>query len=299
MSPIKCVINGIAALDWRSNTNSRCKSNCSIMFTPHNDLQKLNSSQLEKHFSSLLDQLAQRHAHYNAFEAFLDCAINSLSKNYSQQTMEAIRNTYSQDERYMLGEMMHCWIFSCNQNIPDDHSFHDFIGLMYEKNAMAKQKGFAQYFTPEPLCELMVKLISPYKEARAIAEPACGSGRMNLATHASNHRLIHYANDLDYTCAKMTALNFFIHGVKGVVTCDDTLVPKQSFKGAFAVNFGSYPIIDFIDDVNIAYRYLHLVMPREEKDDRSATNLKGYQEGELNKKIITPSEIGKQLDLFK
>lgn len=270
------------------------------MFTPHHDLHKLNSSQIDKHFNSLLDRLAERYSYYNAFEAFLDCAINSLSKNYSEQTMEAIRKTYSQDERYMLGEMINCWILSCNQNIPDDNSFHDFLGLMYEKNAMAKQNGFAQYFTPEPICELMIAILSPYKEAQAIAEPACGSGRMNLAAHASNHRLIHYANDLDYTCAKMAALNFFVHGVKGVVTCDDTLLPKQSFKGAFAVNFGSYPNIEFIDDANIAYHYLYLVMPpRDKEEDRSATNLTGGQEGEFHKKVITPSEIGKQLSLFK
>ncbi|MCT1526090.1 SAM-dependent methyltransferase [Sphingobacterium hotanense] len=271
------------------------------MFTPCSNLREFNSSQIDNHFISLLDQLALRHSYYNAFEAFLDCAINGLSMNYSPYTMEAIRKTYSQDERYMFGEMIRCWIYSCNINVPDDNSFHDFLGKMYERNAMTKQKGFAQYFTPEDICRFMVQILAPYENAEAIAEPACGSGRFNLAAHACNHRLIHHANDLDYTCAKMTALNFFIHGVKGVVTSDDTLVPGSSFKGAFTVNFGDYPNIEFIEDRRLAYHYLYLVMPRRKDKDEPAVPVTDAQSEDLpdtDAKIITPSQIGQQLSLF-
>lgn len=271
------------------------------MFTPCTDLHKFDSSQIDKYFISLLDQLALKHSYHNTFEAFLDCAINGLSRNYSPQTMEAIRKKYSQDERYMFGEMIRCWIFSCNINIPDNNSFHDFPGLMYERNAMTKQKGFAQYFTPEDICRFMVQILAPYENAKAVAEPACGSGRFNLAAHACNHRLIHHANDLDYTCAKMTALNFFIHGIKGVVTCDDALVPGSSFKGAFAVNFGDSPNIDFIDDKDFAYHYLYLVMLRcKTTNETGAPEIESQSENlpETEVKIITPSQIGKQLSLF-
>lgn len=271
------------------------------MFTPCKDLNQFNNNQIDSHFISLLDRLAMRHSYYNAFEAFLDCAINSLSKNYAHQTMEAIRTTYTQDERYILGEMIHCWIYSCNINIVDDNSYHDFPGIMYERNALTKQKGFAQYFTPEPICTFMAQILSPYTQMEAVAEPACGSGRLNLAVHACNHRLLHHANDLDYACAKMAAMNFFIHGVKGVVTCDDGLLPGTSFKGAFAVNFGSGPNIDFIDDQHTAYRFLSLVMPHERPVDKPVPETSGADTREMpsiESKIITPSQIGKQLSLF-
>lgn len=211
----------------------------------------------KKDFEKAFDKLAYKHGHYQVFENFLDCAINGFCFNYSPDIMEGIRIRYTQDERYIFGELIKLWIFSCKEEIKHDNSWFDFFGNFYEANAMSKQKGFAQYFTPESICKLMVELTGINESDKAMYEPTCGSGRFNLAKHAQNPKLFHYANDLDFTCVKMTALNFMTHGIKGVVTCEDALnIPGKSFRSAFIVNDTIVPSLHFTTDYIFTLNYV-------------------------------------------
>lgn len=228
------------------------------MFTPHKNLKALNVNDLLKYFNKLFDELALRHSDYNVFDNFLDCCINGLCLNYDRALMNRIVETYNQDERYMFGEMLQIWIRCMDIKVSDDHSFYDFFGNIYETNAMTKTKGFAQYFTPEPIAKFMAQiLLNNNSERESINEPACGSGRMNLAAHNVNHKLFHVANDLDITCAKMAALNFVIHGIKGIVICDDGLFPGNQFKCAFIINYYTAPFIEHVTDNSKAYRFIN------------------------------------------
>ena len=270
------------------------------MFIPKTNLQNLSYPELLSYFNQLFDKLAMRHSSYNAFENFLDCCINGFSFNYDKDIMDRIRKTYSQEERNMFGEMIRIWIICMEKRVRNDNSFFDFFGTFYEEKAMSKQSGFAQYFTPESICQLMVSIVG-LKEGKHVMEPACGSGRFNLAMHANNHQLIHHANDLDITCAKMTSLNFLIHGVKGIVTCDDALV-MQSFKGAFFVNFDHVLQLEYIDNADLAYSLLNNIFPRS--NPKLEIDMLKLAESDLQVKNDFPanvsslSELGKQLSLF-
>lgn len=234
------------------------------MFTPHNSLTSLNANELIKYFNQLFSKVSMKHGEYNTFENFLDCCINGLSFNYDKEIMNRIVNDYTQDERYIFGEMLQIWVRCMDLKVQDDNSFYDFFGNIYEQNSMTKAKGFAQYFTPEPVCKLLAQLtVQPNNEGEKINEPACGSGRNNLAAHSINHKMFHVANDLDITCAKMTALNFTIHGIKGVVTCDDGLFPKSKFRGAFIINYRTAPLIEYCNDVNVIYSFLDTIVGGE------------------------------------
>ena len=133
-------------------------------------------------------------------------------------------------------------------------------------------------------------------------EPTCGSGRLNLAIHSVNHKCLHRANDLDWTCAKMTALNFAVHGVKGLITCDDGLWPKKSFKGAFLVNYTRAPYIEYIPDCEAAYMLEKMIFPQPEKVDIPQEVAEKYipenTEKVLNTSFASISEAGQQLNLF-
>jgi|GEM_PF-1440219 len=270
------------------------------MFKPKENLRNLSYAELLKYFNSLFEELAIRHNHYNAFDNFLDICINGFCFNYDKDLMERIRKTYSIEERQMFSEMVQLWILIMNKRVPDNNSFHDFFGNYYEEKAMSKQQGFAQYFTPEPICHLVVSLVNVSESSTYVHEPACGSGRFNLAMHANNHKLIHHANDLDMTCAKMTALNFLIHGVKGVVTCEDALILKKSFKGAFIVNYDHVLQIEYIDDVNLAYSVLKAIFP----SSKPLLNIDFQKLEESNlhinatEQVSSLSELNKQLSLF-
>lgn len=46
-----------------------------------------------------------------------------------------------------------------------------------------------------------------------------------------------------------------------MVTCEDALILKKSFKGAFIVNYDYVLQIEYIDDVNLAYSVLNAIFP--------------------------------------
>lgn len=268
------------------------------MFTPKENLQQLSKPELAKYFESLFNQLSRTHSHYNTFEHFLDCCINGFCVNYDNETMEYIRKKYSQDERYTFGEMLRVWVAYMDKAVVSDNMFHDFFGTFYENQAMTKKSGFAQYFTPEHICTLMALVVAPEESAKGAADPACGSGRMSLAIHALNHRLFHVVNDLDFTCAKMTALNFLIHGVKGIVTCDDGLFPGTKFKGAFIVNYHTAPFMEFVSDKDQAYAFIHHVMPSNPVAPDQQTDVKTEPVEPKENTTDKKPDIGTQLKLF-
>lgn len=254
-----------------------------MKFTPTN-LSKKSFIDLEKIFTSYFDLLALKHGYYYVFDHYLDSIINAFCFNYNEEAMNYIRNRYCQNERYVLGEMLKIWIKIMDLKITSDNDFFDWFGYYYEKNAMSKQQGFAQYFTPEHICKFMAMLVMNDNVIQEnVYEPTCGSGRLNLSAHSINNKLFHVANDLDYTCAKMSALNFMIHGIRGIVTCDDALLPKSKFKGAFVINSGIVPSIQFIADVNEAYLYINNRIGLSTQNENKDLNKK---ESEINTDFI-------------
>ena len=233
------------------------------MFVPTQNLQNKNYNELMSLFTSRFNSMSMIYGSYNVFENILDCAINGFSFNYDHNVMESIRKKYKQDERYCIGEMIQIWIFIMNKKVRNNSSF-DFWGNFYEENAMSKQSGFAQFFTPEPICKLMASITfskeGNHNDKNSVHEPTCGSGRLNLAINDIVPNLFHWANDLDVTCAKMSALNLFLHGIKGIVTCDDALLSKDKFRGAFIINDKNVLGIRYCSDVEEAYGYIGSVV---------------------------------------
>jgi hypothetical protein len=85
---------------------------------------------------------------------------------------------------------------------------------------------------------------------------------MSLAANSANLGMFHALIDIDYTCAKMAALNLMLHGIKGIVICDDGLFPGNSFRGAFIINselqYTGVPHIICEKDVSKAYHYIRI-----------------------------------------
>lgn len=270
------------------------------MFKPNENLLNLSFAELNKYFVQLMDSLSLKYGYHTVFDDLLDCGINGLSFNYSESIMKAIQKKYNQDERYIFGEMIKIWIAIMNIKVDSDKSYYDFFGHQYEQLAMSKKNGFAQYFTPEVICTFMAQIVSINKDEvnQTVAEPACGSGRMNLALHANNHKLFHYANDLDYTCAKMTALNFAIHGVKGIVTCDDGLFPFSKFRGAFIINYRTAPFIEYISDAESLKYFFKYFMPKRTEILLNNDISEEIKQSLDSSEIISLSQLGQQLSLF-
>lgn len=102
----------------------------------------------------------------------------------------------------------------------------DPLGSFYECIAgNYKKSGFGQYFTPEPLCDMMVRLQMPTDASpETVNDPACGSGRLLLACHFHCKGKVRvFAEDLDGICVKMTCLNLLFHGAVGEVVQHNSL----------------------------------------------------------------------------
>ena len=106
-----------------------------------------------------------------------------------------------------------------------DRPYSDILGEFFMQNITKGQNG--QYFTPEPICEMMVKIQGGNNEnGQRILDPACGSGRMLLSYAKHNHKNYFFGADNTNTCAKMATLNFFLNGLKGEVAWMNSLSMK-------------------------------------------------------------------------
>jgi len=210
-----------------------------------------------KKFGQIFDSISRRHGHYHVFEDFLDMSINAWSYNH-QIDLPNLQKKYTQEEREKFGELIKETIKILDRMIVDDSSLYDVFGTFYEINSLTN-KHFAQFFTPLPICQLMAQIVSPVN-TDSFNDPCCGSARLSLAANSVAPGMFHSLIDIDYTCARMSALNLMYHGIHGIVICDNGLFAGKEFKGAFIVNrwlpYTKVPQIEFEPNVNRAYGYI-------------------------------------------
>lgn len=180
------------------------------------------------------------------YKDFIDYATACFLLEGDRPLAELLKNKYGK-QYDVLPRMYAAWIHIMNERIPDDGSWFDALGELYEYLASQSKKSWlGQFFTPQPVCDLMTGLMygsEPIK-GKKVNDPACGSGRTLLSFNAVNPGNYMFAEDLDPICAKMAALNMAIHGCQGQVTCMNTI--SQEFKWCYEINplhrFGSGPI---------------------------------------------------------
>jgi type I restriction enzyme M protein len=113
----------------------------------------------------------------------------------------------------------------------------DAFGLYFEINSskFSRDKR-GQFFTPENLCDCMCQMmVTKDMVKERVFDPACGSGRLLLASHVYNPKNYHFGQDLDYTCCLMSAVNMMMHGIQGEVVHGNSLDPDSYFQG-WAIN---------------------------------------------------------------
>lgn len=99
------------------------------------------------------------------------------------------------------------------------------FGQVFLDNASNAHAG--QFFTPAGVCELMAQMMAPQGPCR-ITDPCCGAGAMLVHTAkampaADLERSFFFAQDVDFRCVQMTAVNFWLFGIPGVVVLGDCL----------------------------------------------------------------------------
>lgn len=100
--------------------------------------------------------------------------------------------------------------------------FSDPIGELYMQAISNGHNG--QYFTPEPLCDMMATMnIGSGEDEQTVLDCACGSGRMLLSAAKINRHLLLYGADIDVTCCKMALVNMLLNSLQGEIAHLDSL----------------------------------------------------------------------------
>lgn len=149
---------------------------------------------------------------------------------------------YNQEQNKFFYSLVVEWIQVMEKKIAVK-SWYDAFGTLYESLIISnsKKKGFAQFFTPPEICDLMTQIKGNTEELQGkrsgVSDPSCGSGRNLLAFHVHAPGNIMYAEDIDRTSCMMTVCNFLIHGCVGEVVWHDSLNP-DTWYGGWIVNYG-------------------------------------------------------------
>lgn len=241
-------------------------------------------------FWKLFEPLAYRHDYSRVFDDFLSIALTQFAEP-DDEVMIKLNNDsrlkYTADERHQFGLMFQEMIRTLHRHLGDGTSeqlkqeaqqallhqdvparkgrcmeWYDFFGDFYQElSSRSKASAMGQFFTPPELCNLIARMTMgdqvEGKGGKNVNEPCAGSGRMVLALNAIEPGNFYVAQDLDFMCCKMTALNMLLHGCVGEVTWGNSLDPED-IRTTFAVN-------PFLNDSRHRYRGIPHVLPVEPK----------------------------------
>ena len=205
------------------------------------------NTSLYKDFVKTIEPLTRRHDRGKVFNDFLTAAICSYHKTNIQTQlqekdeanealyMETI-SRYSKEEINILPKLSALFTRSVYED-----PYSDILGEYFTEHVTKGQNG--QFFTPSGVCEMMALMQGKPGtiKHKTIADPACGSGRLLLAFAKHNPNNWFYGTDNNNTCAKMSALNFFINGLRGEVAWMNTL--SMEWYGGWQINEGGLGIL--------------------------------------------------------
>jgi type I restriction-modification system DNA methylase subunit len=197
--------------------------------------------------SKYFDQLGRRHDLSSVFNELLTMAICSYHRTNIQSRLQ-VKDAANEElymktiAKYEIDEInTFPKILGCLHLQVHNEPYSDVLGEYFMQNITHGQNG--QFFTPGPICEMMAKMQNGEEsiENNRVHDPACGSGRTLLAFAKHNPNNYFFGADNSNTCAKMTALNFFLNGMSGEVAWMNSL--SMEWYGGWHINMEGLGIL--------------------------------------------------------
>ena len=206
-------------------------------------------------FETIFDNLGQRYGLHEVFSDFLTMLICAFSQGrMEKQYLETIRK-YDKGHANIFAEALASLVIEMTG--PDGAGFVDVLGEFYEKNLSFGRNG--QFFTPQPICDMMVQLMSPDGFKKRVADPACGSGRMLMAVAKINRYALFYGADNDINCARMAVINLCLNSMFGEIAWMNSLT--NQFYGGWEI-FPTFKGIPCIRAISEKESHIHLQLPK-------------------------------------
>ncbi len=194
-------------------------------------------NEANKEFNKLFAYMSRERTCTDVFEAFLDYSIMYFKHDACLEDFDELKQKWGADNMDRFKQMFYLYGTMAGY---DGVGFYDPLGdLFMELVAGSSQKYKGQFFTPQPICDLisMMSYGGKLENWKRINDPACGSGRTLLSIAKLNRNLLFYAADIDIFCCKMTMLNMLSNSL----TCEIAWMNSISMEHFKTWHTGVYP----------------------------------------------------------
>lgn len=184
-----------------------------------------------KNFSKVIEQISNRHDTIRVFDDFLQMAVCALSMGRMEpEYMETIKR-YDKDEVVLFSLALGALILDYEEKTNAEGDWDDILGEYFMSiNSASSASRSGQFFTPVGVCRMMAEMTAfeqTTEEEISVNDCSCGSSR-NLIAHSrlnpeNRMRTFYVGQDLDSRCVKMSVINYWLFGMKGVVIHQNTL----------------------------------------------------------------------------
>jgi len=211
-----------------------------------------------KSFSQYILQIGYKYGLHSVFEDFLEMVICSLSLGAKEDRyLEIIRN-YEKPDAYLMAEAFGALVMAMDNN---GEGLKDGFGDFYMEYSHGHN---GQFFTPEPICEMMARVLNPAGFGERVADCCCGSGRMLLAAAKISRNSLFFGADIDRTCAMMCLINLCLNGLLGEVCWMDTLMNR--FYGGWRIELHPEKGVPYIREITESESYMVLRLPEKKQE---------------------------------
>lgn len=160
-----------------------------------------------------------------AFEDFLTLVRCSLAGGtMEEEYLATVRKGYDRGEKGQRGIDHVPKAFAMLVNAMEETK-QDVLGDLFTGAITYGERG--QFFTPEPVSQLMAELVASPNESgektQTVNDPTCGSGRFLLSMAKKHPDWDFVGQDVDHRCAQMAAINMGLNGLRGWAVWQNTL----------------------------------------------------------------------------
>jgi type I restriction-modification system DNA methylase subunit len=217
-----------------------------------------------KSFSLYMQQLARRNSISNVFTDFLEMSVCALSLGTMESRYLEIISRYEKHEVNLMADAFAALVMEMDNN---GEGLRDVFGDFYMEHISHGHNG--QFFTPEPICELMARVQGKIENGSRVLDCACGSGRTLLAAAKINRNATFFGADIDLNCCMMCLINQCLNGLLGEVAWMNSL--SNEFFGAWQIRLHPTGGIPYIVPITEAESLIVLKLPKQKETPIKAT----------------------------
>lgn len=169
-------------------------------------------------FAHYMSLISPRYGAGQVFSDLLEMTLCALQLGKAEQRYHQIVQRYDRPEVETFSKAFAALVMEMTG---DGSGLVDVLGEYFMQEVSFGRNG--QFFTPQPLCDMLSGIIRANGPGYRVADPACGSGRMLLSAAKLSRSLLLYGADNDLTCVHMATINLCLNGLFGEIAWMDTL----------------------------------------------------------------------------